>query len=60
MDVPLELGRLFEDSDGEKSPAVAIVNEALARKYFPHENPIGKRIKVLDQATDRLGSLLWE
>jgi putative ABC transport system permease protein len=47
MGVSLELGRAFDDRDNEKAPAVAIVNEALARKYFPHENPIGKRIKLL-------------
>jgi putative ABC transport system permease protein len=53
MGVPLELGRIFEDADGEKSPAVAIVNEALARKYFPRESPIGKRIKIDRPGTDR-------
>jgi putative ABC transport system permease protein len=53
MGVPLELGRVFDDTDGEKSPAVAIVNEALVRKYFPGENPIGKRIKLPDLKTDR-------
>jgi len=53
MGVPLELGRMFEDSDGEKSRAVAIVNEALARKYFPRENPVGKRIKVGRPWADR-------
>jgi predicted permease len=53
MDVPLELGRLFDDRDGENSPPVAMVNEALARKYFPDENPIGKRIKVPERPADR-------
>ncbi|MGA8028479.1 MAG: FtsX-like permease family protein [Bryobacteraceae bacterium] len=46
MGVPLERGRLFEDSDREESAPVAIVNEALVRKYFPHESPIGKHIKL--------------
>jgi hypothetical protein len=45
--VPLQLGRLFDDRDTEKSPAIAIVNEALVRKYFRRENPIGQRIKVV-------------
>ncbi len=53
MGVPLELGRPFDDTDGEKSPAVAMVNEALVRKYFPRENPIGKRIKLPDLKVDR-------
>jgi predicted permease len=47
MGVRLKLGREFDDSDRPESPAVAIVNEALARKYFPNENPIGQRIRVL-------------
>jgi putative ABC transport system permease protein len=45
MGVPLELGRVFDDRDDEKNSAVAVVNEALVRKYFPQENPIGKRIR---------------
>jgi predicted permease len=53
MGVPLELGRLFEDADGEERPAVAIVNEAVAREYFPHENPIGKWIKLRERESDR-------
>jgi putative ABC transport system permease protein len=53
MGVPLELGRLFEDRDSERGPAVAIVNEALAREYFPHENPIGKRIKLPEPGADQ-------
>jgi putative ABC transport system permease protein len=53
MGVPLERGRLFEDRDREVSEAVAIVNEALVRKYFPHESPIGKHIKVGEPETER-------
>ena len=47
MGVPLKLGREFDDSDRPESRTVAIVNEALTRKYFPNENPIGQRIRVL-------------
>ena len=53
LGVPLLLGRAFEDSDGEKSPAVAIVNQALVREYFANENPIGRRIKLPQPKTDR-------
>jgi len=45
MGVPLRAGRAFDDADGAEAPAVAVVNEALARKYFAGENPIGRRIK---------------
>jgi putative ABC transport system permease protein len=44
MGIPLHTGRLFDERDGEKAPRVAVVNESLARKYFAHENPLGKQI----------------
>ncbi len=53
MGVPFKGGRLFEERDRDLSEAVAIVNEALVRKYFPHENPTGKHIKVGEPDTER-------
>jgi putative ABC transport system permease protein len=46
MGVPLVSGRLFEDRDRKESEPVAIVNEALAGKYFPNQNPIGAHIRI--------------
>jgi predicted permease len=43
-------GREFRDSDGPGSPAVVIVNEAMARKWWPGDDPIGKRIGMGDAA----------
>jgi len=40
----LRAGRDFDDHDDARSPNVAIVNETLARRYFPDSNPIGRRI----------------
>jgi putative ABC transport system permease protein len=37
-------GRDFRDSDGRNAPAVAIVNRALAERYFPGSSPIGKKV----------------
>ena len=37
-------GRAFEERDAAGAPAVVMVNQALARRYFPGESPIGKRI----------------
>ena len=37
-------GRDFLESDTVKAPGVAIVNRALVERYFPHSNPLGKRI----------------
>jgi predicted permease len=39
-------GRLLSESDNEKAPTVAVINEALARSCWPNENPIGKRLKL--------------
>ncbi|HET7873414.1 MAG TPA: ABC transporter permease [Terriglobales bacterium] len=36
-------GRVFTDQDTDKSPLVAVVNEAMAQKYWPKQDPIGKR-----------------
>src|SRR6266542_2670550 len=38
-------GRDFNERDNKQAPAVIIVNQAFARKFFPNEDPIGKRIK---------------
>jgi putative ABC transport system permease protein len=43
--IPILSGREFRLNDDSKAPPVVIVNQAFARKYFPGENPVGKRIK---------------
>jgi putative ABC transport system permease protein len=45
MGVTLLRGRFFNESDNDKSQPVIIVNATLARRHFPGEDPIGKRIK---------------
>jgi putative ABC transport system permease protein len=45
MGIPLLRGRDFTERDDATTPGVIIVNEAFARKFFPNEDPIGKRIK---------------
>ncbi|HEV7684149.1 MAG TPA: ABC transporter permease [Pyrinomonadaceae bacterium] len=52
MEIPVVKGRTFTDRDGAKSPGVIIVNQAFAQKYFPNEDPIGKRIKPGISTTD--------
>ena len=39
-------GRLFNESDNETAPPVALINEAFARAYWPTGNAIGKRVKT--------------
>jgi putative ABC transport system permease protein len=43
--ITLLRGRLFTAMDDERAPAVAVINEAFARTYWPDENPLGKRFK---------------
>jgi putative ABC transport system permease protein len=42
--IPLLRGRDFTETDTTGAPQVALINEAFARKYFPHEDPIGQHI----------------
>jgi putative ABC transport system permease protein len=45
MDIRLLQGRDFIEADGPDSTAVVIINEALARRFWPNESPIGQRIR---------------
>jgi len=44
MNIPLKRGRFFADSDTRESTRVIIIDEALARKFWPTSDPIGKRM----------------
>jgi predicted permease len=44
MEIPLLRGRHFTAHDDERAPKVAVISETLARKYFPNDDPIGKRV----------------
>ena len=44
-------GRLIKDFDTDKSPSIAVVNEALARALWPNEDALGKRIKLSPRDT---------
>jgi putative ABC transport system permease protein len=46
MRIELAAGRHFSDRDAAGGPRVAIVNEAMARRYWPGENPIGRRVAL--------------
>ena len=43
--IPLVLGRDFTDRDTAGAPPVAVINETMARFYFPNQNPIGKHLR---------------
>jgi putative ABC transport system permease protein len=46
LGVPLLRGRLVTQSDTEKAPYVAVINQAANRQYFPDVDPIGRRIQL--------------
>ena len=46
LGVPLLSGRLFSPRDREGSPLVVVINDSMARQYFPDRNPVGQRIQL--------------
>jgi putative ABC transport system permease protein len=46
MGTPLVAGRTFTDEEAWHKPTAVIINQTLARRYWPNENPLGKRLKV--------------
>jgi putative ABC transport system permease protein len=48
MGIRITAGRTFTDADGADAPPVAIASAALVRKYWPGEDPIGKRLRFDD------------
>jgi len=44
--IQMRAGRGFAASDGKDAPRVAIINETIARRFFPNENPIGHRLLI--------------
>ncbi|HEV3482854.1 MAG TPA: ABC transporter permease [Candidatus Acidoferrales bacterium] len=46
MRVPILRGRSFVEADSDAAPPVAIVNETMARKFWPHEDPLGRVFRL--------------
>jgi putative ABC transport system permease protein len=46
MNVPIVAGRAFTDADGPDAPRVAVVNETMARRYWPGENAVGQTFRT--------------
>lgn len=46
MGIPLISGRVFEDRDDPIAGAVCVINETMARAFWPHQDPVGRRIKL--------------
>lgn len=48
MEIPLLRGRAFTEADDADKPRVVIIDESMARKYFPAADPVGQRIALGD------------
>src|SRR5215207_1618315 len=55
LGIPLKSGRAFTGADNQQSPLVLLINEALAKKYFANDDPIGKRV-AFDRYPDSTSS----
>jgi predicted permease len=52
MQIPILTGREIDDRDQPGSMRVAVISERLARTYFGNENPVGRRITLVDENRD--------
>jgi predicted permease len=43
--IALREGRAFSPTDNQRSPLVVVINETMARRYWPNQSPIGKRVR---------------
>ena len=46
--IPIKRGRTFNDSDNESAPKVAVINETMAKKFWPNRDAVGRRFKSKD------------
>ena len=46
MRIPLTQGRAFTEFDGAQAAGVVIINETMARQFWSHENPVGRRLRA--------------
>jgi putative ABC transport system permease protein len=53
MGIPVESGRDFASSDGPDSQGVALINQTLAHRYWPNQDPVGQQIRLDFPATLR-------
>ena len=59
MAMPILRGRPIEDSDTATAPRVVVINEYLARRYWPDQDPIGKRFTLDNPAKVAAKKLNW-
>ncbi|MEO6236240.1 MAG: ABC transporter permease [Vicinamibacterales bacterium] len=55
LQIPLRAGRLFSSTDRPGGPTVVIISEAIQERFFPGENPVGRRIRGGDGEAEIVG-----
>ncbi|HKQ79777.1 MAG TPA: ABC transporter permease [Blastocatellia bacterium] len=55
MGMQLRAGRSFTEQDDDKAPRVVIINETMARRHFPNENPIGQHLRFENDVSEIVG-----
>jgi len=58
LSIPLRAGRLFAESDGADSPRVMIINEEMARRHWPNEDLLGRRVTMKDWGAPLTGEIV--
>jgi predicted permease len=58
MGIPLLAGRVFTERDNTTSPHVVVINQTLARTFWPNENPLGQRITMKDWGPPLTGEIV--
>jgi macrolide transport system ATP-binding/permease protein len=58
LQAKLRQGRYFADSDDRSKPNVVVINQALAKQYFPGEDPIGKKIGDNDLTPESISEIV--
>jgi predicted permease len=46
MGIPIRRGRTFDNNDSATAPPVAVINETMARKLFPNQEPVGQHVRT--------------
>src|SRR5258708_39864544 len=55
MQMPLTRGRVISDRDTRDSTPVAVINEVMARRFWPNEDPVGRRLRIDGPPTPSFG-----
>ncbi|HJQ26937.1 MAG TPA: ABC transporter permease [Blastocatellia bacterium] len=58
LSIPLRAGRTFTERDNAEAPRVLLINEEMARRYWPGESPLGQRVTMKDWGPPLTGEVV--